>query len=383
MVSCQAKTLINNQNQKNLDHVKTKNTSPKSNNHATGTTMTGQLTPLRIFIDFSDHDYWHQRQFEDMVDAMRNQNSSNAVLVEASDDADCILRIGGCPSLKGRIPLCLEWPKKKFPPEFVWEMGDLPSGILSGFYVSLPSYMYDKRRHRAFCLPYVCNEMIKPFELSEAQYLFGYCGSTSSGLRARMNPILRAAHNRKEALIDIREPIWDRMFDRSGFNAKAEYANNLRLCKFNLCPKGCVLAGAGSRLYETMQGRRVPVLISDWITLPEGIDWDSCSIRIKERDISRIPQILSSYRVSWPLMAQRARDLYEEHFSSEALLDELGSQLKALLSSDPGESFVSRIKGQSRIGIGLLVVKLLESSAKVNRIRNKASKTLGQRKEVN
>lgn len=302
------------------------------------------------------------------MDVMRTSRSSKAILVDSRETADCIIRIGGCPSLKDKASTCLKWPQPRHPPEFVWEMGDLPTGSIPGFYVSLPSYMYDSRRHRAFCLPYICNEMIHPFDLDEAEYLYGYCGSTSSGLRARMNPLLIAAHKRLEALIDIRDPIWNQMFDRSGLEAKAAYANNLRLCRFNLCPRGCVLAGAGSRLYETMQASRVPVIISDHITLPEGVDWDSCSVQIKERDITRIPQILSSYSKHWPQMALKARRAYEEHFSPEALLDELGNQLHDLLLSDSKDTFATRLTGRSKIAIGLLIVNMLAARASLEKL---------------
>lgn len=328
--------------------------------------------PLRIFVDISGHEHWHSRQFEGLVDVMRTSRSSKAILVDSREMADCVIRIGGCPSLKDKASACFEWPKPKRQAELVWEMGDLPTGSIPGLHVSLPSYMYDSRRHRAFCLPYICNEMIHPFDLDEAEYLYGYCGSTSSGLRARMNPLLVAAHNRREALIDIRDPIWNQMFDRSGLEAKAAYANNLRLCRFSLCPRGCVLAGVGSRLYETMQASRVPVIISDHITLPEGVDWDSCSVRIKERDITRIPQILSSYSKHWRQMAHKARRAYEEHYSPEALLDELADQLQALLFSDSKDTFATKLTGQSKIAIGLLVVNMLAARAYLGQLLAKA-----------
>ena len=308
---------------------------------------------------------------------MRMSKSSRVILVDSRELADCVIRIGGCPSLKGQLSACFAWPRPGRPAEFVWEMGDFPSGIIPGLYVSLPSYMYDSRRHRAFCLPYVCNEMIKPFALDEAEYLYGYCGSTSSGLRQRMNPLLIAAHGRGEALIDIRAPIWDQMFNRGGLEAKAAYVNNRRLSRFNLCPRGCVLAGAGSRLYETLQASRVPVIISDHITLPEGVDWDSCSVRIRERDIRRIPQILSSYSGRWPEMALRARRVYEEHFSPEVLLDELGEQLRALLVLDPKDAFSAKLKGRSKVAIGLLFVNALAAKAGLVKLLARAQARLG------
>lgn len=166
--------------------------------------------PLKIFLDISGSDYWHQRQYEDLLGQRKRSSSGKVILVESPDLADCILRIGGCPSLRDSWSVCFELPKRKVLPEFVWEMGDLPTGGLPGLYVSLPSYMHDVKRHRSFCLPYLCNELIKPYPYTEARYLYGYCGSTSSRLRQRLNPLLYDAQDRGEALVDIRKPIWEK-----------------------------------------------------------------------------------------------------------------------------------------------------------------------------
>jgi hypothetical protein len=318
--------------------------------------------PLRIFVDTSANDYWHRIQFEEAINSIREIRANEAVLVESPDESDCILRIEGGPSIKVAARSMMRWPKKKTPPELVWDMSDLPSGLHPGLYVSLPAYMYDNRRHKAFCLPYTCNEMIRAFDPDEAQYLYGYCGSTSSGLRGRLNPILIDAHNKGEAIIEIRDPIWNQMFDRSGLEAKEIYANTLRCCKFSLCPRGCVLAGAGSRLYETMQAARVPVIISDWITLPEGIDWESCTVRIKERDIKKIPQILAEYSSDWRKMAKNAHRIHEKHFSKQVLLGELGRQLKPLVDNYYTEGYLTRLAGKFRIAIGLCVIGSIEAA---------------------
>jgi hypothetical protein len=328
--------------------------------------------PLQIFLDISGHDYWHRRQYQDFLGPATRSRSGRFALVDSPDLADCILRIGGCPSLRDSWRVCFELPKAKALPEFVWEMGDLPTGGLPGLYVSLPSYMYDPRRHRSFCLPYTCNELIRPYEYSEARYLYGYCGSTSSGLRGRLNPLLCSARDRGEALVDIREPIWDKMFNRSGLQEKQLYADILRQTRFNLCPRGCVLAGVGSRLFETIQAARVPVIISDHAVLPAGINWDMCSVRIKERDISKISKILTSYESSWMELASNARLVYEEHFSADVLLDEIGSCLQALLAcyqNDSPRSVVNSVSSRVRIALGFFLVRLLSAYAGLQKFK--------------
>jgi len=283
------------------------------------------LPPLRIFIDLTGHGEWYRRELETLIEGIAQGRTAEAVLVDGVNAADCVLRIEGCPQLRDSISTCFRWRERKSPREFIWETGDLPTGVLPGFYVSLPAYMFDRRRHRAFCLPIRCVETIRAYDLSDATFLYGFFGALSSGLRGRIARALQAQNDQREGLIEIRDSIWGQMFDRSGLKAKADYADNLRRCRFNLCPRGNVLAGAGSRLYETMQAARVPVIISDWMTLPEDVDWNSCSVRVRERDIARIPEILREYSDRWPQMAVNARRAWETHFCEEALLGGVGT----------------------------------------------------------
>jgi hypothetical protein len=327
--------------------------------------------PLRIFIDLSGHGHWYRLELEKLIEAMSRARTPDAILVDGIHTADCVLRIEGCPQLRDKVSTCVKWNKSKSPREFIWDSGDLPTGGLPGFYVSLPSYMYDKRRHRAFCLPIKCNEVIRPYDLSEATFLYGFFGAVSSGLRGRMAAALRPQNDQQNALIEIRDSIWNQMFDRSGLKAKVDYAENTRRCRFNLCPRGNVLAGAGSRLYETMQAARVPVIISDWITLPEGVDWNSCAVRVRERDISLIPQILREHSDRWAEMAVNARRAWETHFSEEAMLGELGRQMRVLLEWDGEERIAARLSGSGRVALGLMSWKTRQGYALVQKLRTR------------
>ncbi len=325
--------------------------------------------PVRIHINLEGHGEWYRRELDILVAGIARGRTDEALLVDNVDRADCVLRIEGCPQLRDRIGNCLAWPERRTPREFIWETGDLPTGVLPGFYVSLPSYMFDSRRHRAFCLPIRCVESIRPYDLGDATYLYGFCGALSSGLRGRIFQALSAQNERAGGLIEVRDSIWGQMFDRTGLKAKADYAENLRRCRFNLCPRGNVLAGAGSRLYETMQAARVPVIVSDWITLPSDIDWSGCSVRVREKDIARIPEILHSYVDRWPEMAVNARRVWENHFAEEALLGELGRQLRSLLAWEGEGGFAGRVGGRARISLGLLSWKSRQIYTWVNRLR--------------
>lgn len=93
----------------------------------------------------------------------------------------------------------------------------------------------------------------------------------------------------------------------------SHYADALASAPFVLCPRGC---GAGSvRLFETMQMGRVPVILSDEWVFPERVDWNACSIRVPERNIDSIPEILDRHRDRAAEMGLRARQEWEKYYS--------------------------------------------------------------------
>lgn len=72
---------------------------------------------------------------------------------------------------------------------------------------------------------------------------------------------------------------------------KKEYQDVLSRSIFSLCPRG---TGASTiRFWESLQAGSIPILISDDMKLPSFFDWESCLIKIKEKDVKKIPGILS------------------------------------------------------------------------------------------
>jgi len=70
------------------------------------------------------------------------------------------------------------------------------------------------------------------------------------------------------------------------------YARTLLRSKFVVCPRGRGLSSI--RLFEALQVGRCPVVVSDEWLPPRSIDWSSCSIRIREDEVERLPAILRS-----------------------------------------------------------------------------------------
>ena len=75
-------------------------------------------------------------------------------------------------------------------------------------------------------------------------------------------------------------------------SSTSQYNQLLLRSKFSLCPSG---SGPNSiRLWESLAAGSIPVLLSDTLELPEHELWDDAIIRVRERDVTNIVEILSS-----------------------------------------------------------------------------------------
>jgi Exostosin family len=129
---------------------------------------------------------------------------------------------------------------------------------------------------------------------------------------------------------------WNHDFsDPVRLQAHRSYAEMLGRSLFVACPRG---RGASSiRLFEAMQAGRCPVVISDEWMPPPFVDWSTCSIRIAEKDVGRLPQILRSHRGQAAGLGEAARCAWDEHFSPArqlATLTRTAFLTEASLSSD-------------------------------------------------
>jgi hypothetical protein len=71
-----------------------------------------------------------------------------------------------------------------------------------------------------------------------------------------------------------------------------EYKDVLSRSRFSLCPRG---TGPNTmRLWESLQAGAIPIIISDKLTLPEGIvDWQDCVIWIRETEFKKDSSIIN------------------------------------------------------------------------------------------
>jgi Exostosin family len=97
------------------------------------------------------------------------------------------------------------------------------------------------------------------------------------------------------------------------------YADIIRRSKFVLCPRG--MATSSIRLFETMQMGRVPVILSDEWVPPDGPCWDEFSIRIPEKEVLNLPQILEKREGEALRLGLKARQEWERWFAPEVVFN--------------------------------------------------------------
>jgi Exostosin family len=137
-------------------------------------------------------------------------------------------------------------------------------------------------------------------------YLFSFVGST-------------ATHPLRRHLLRLKHPaglLLDSSGDEYGLPSaeyERRYARILRQSAFVLCPRG---GGTSTfRLFEAMMLGRVPVIVSDEWVPPEGPNWESFSVRVREAEIEMIPAMLAERQAEAEAMGVAARAAWLEWFS--------------------------------------------------------------------
>jgi hypothetical protein len=174
---------------------------------------------------------------------------------------------------------------------------------------------------------------------AEKRYLFSFLGGSTSILRKRL---FNLNFNRSDVLIENTSAYWhwdNSQPDRD--TRQRRYAETIAASHFALCPRG---AGAGSyRFFEAMALGVAPVLLSDDYELTPGPAWDQFLIRVRERDISRLPAILEPHLPNAAERGRVARKAFEEYFAVDREFDRLVDlAARALRHGPPAEEYFRR-----------------------------------------
>jgi hypothetical protein len=252
-------------------------------------------------------------------------------VVDAPEEADLILfaEMGEAGAFAERVrahPYYRRFRAKCF----LFDSGDTSYPLLPGLYASLTRQNFRSDHCRTgFYLYLVANPFIgyRP-PTGREKYLASFIGSRQThALRAELYRF-----NRPDILVLDISSLRNRITyhgeadERAGF--WSSYADAMMESKFSLCPRG--RCPNSIRLYESMQMGRPCVIISDDWQPNEGVDWDSCSIRVAESDVARVPEILEQAADRAVEMGLRARAEWEKLFAPQVVFHHVVEQCLAI-----------------------------------------------------
>jgi len=176
---------------------------------------------------------------------------------------------------------------------------------------------FNKKMHHPYhYLEQISNNPYIEYSLGnteEKKYLFSFLGACRTYPSVR-DKIIQLYHG-DDNIIDTKDSnSWDLDKEKRNIYFK-KYVQILSQSKFILCPRG--IGPSSYRQYESMKMGIAFVIISDEWVEPKGIDWKSCSIRIKETDVNQIENILKSRENEYLELGNNARKNYEKFMSFE------------------------------------------------------------------
>ncbi len=190
-------------------------------------------------------------------------------------------------------------------------------GFLSGVYCSLVRRDYDPRRHRTWQYPRTANPLVAdvdPESLFPAAptHLASFAGAAGQRVRRRLFKSRRIASDGCFALRETpRSQFNAECASREVERAREDYVSFIQDGKFSLCPRGY---GPNTyRIQESMALGRAPVILSDDWVPPGRIPWSTCAIRVPERQVERLPEILAERENEWETLGRAARAAWEAH----------------------------------------------------------------------
>jgi hypothetical protein len=195
--------------------------------------------------------------------------------------------------------------------------------FLPGVYTGVEKGWASRRTRPGFYLGRTKNEFTTYTPPAhDLPYLFSFMGSVRNA-RVRAN-LATLRHPR--SFFQNTEQDFDRILGRTmdrreRLDYDRRYAELTKASKFVLCPRG--LSASSIRLFETIRMGRAPVILADAWMPPIGPDWDKFSIRIRERDFARVPEILEGRELEAVRMGESARQAWDGWFSEEVLFHHL------------------------------------------------------------
>ncbi len=211
-------------------------------------------------------------------------------------------------------PLLRQYPEKTFT---IYE-GDFPQRFVPGIFTSMPKSIFNFKRFLPGTYSYCQSRCGNTVDLIESKQragdiFFSFIGRNRHFIR---NRLFKLKFNRDDILIKDSSEFDYFKEKASGRNdSKLRYLDICMRSRFMLCPR---CQGTSSiRLFEAMQMGIAPVIISDKWVRPEGPDWESFAVIVKEKDIAHLPEIVGKYDASWRERGELARQNWEKWFQTK------------------------------------------------------------------
>jgi hypothetical protein len=278
--------------------------------------------------------------YEAIADCFSQQRGSAHARVDAPDCADIVLApIQGGGYGHALEPLRgTEFFRKYRRKLVVYSADDDQFPSLPGLYPSLPASW--RPRGWALGAHYLSSHIHRfPFARPGSRtkdLAFSFCGSSRTHpVRER---ILRLPARRDAVLFDSssrNEPVWWHKSDHQ--ELIQQYQDVLERSRFFICPRG--VSHSSIRLFECMESGSVPVIVSDDLALPVGPDWDRCSLRVAERDVDSIPDVVARAEPDAARMAAAARAYWEDYFAPDRTANSLVAWARQLLRDRANRAF--------------------------------------------
>jgi hypothetical protein len=201
------------------------------------------------------------------------------------------------------------------------DYSDVTAPSLPGLYMGLtPGFEWSDIYQPGFYPRVFENDRLDQIRaLGSARWLFSFMGAIDNCPEVR---------GRLTRLCHPRGLVVDKSLGQSDRNDD-DYLASIASSAFVLCPRG--LGPSTWRLFEVMRSGRVPVIIADAWAPPRGVDWNEFSIRVRESEIDRIPQLLESREHEAAAMGQAAREAYQRFFSVDGSFDWIAERVRQVL----------------------------------------------------
>jgi hypothetical protein len=189
--------------------------------------------------------------------------------------------------------------------------------FLPGVYASIERRWFSRRTLSGFHVSELQNEFATFTPSSDdLRYLFSFIGSTATAsVRRHLHELKHPRGFFRDTADEFERVSQARMTAQEARDYHRQYVEITKASKFVLCPRG--LGVATLRLFETMRMGRVPVILADDWVEPVGPEWPRFSIRVAERDLHRIPEMLETREADAVSMGELARKEWERWFADE------------------------------------------------------------------